>query len=289
MTDNQPGRRPLGPPPTSLNSAPEPAPVPPETQAGATPSAWKKAVPVVAAGVLAVLLWPMVSSKFSEQFSGSDEPADTPVAARDESVYDFTRSVSRESPLGPLSEVTIKVPESLAATVPGYAEGRYLDAVTISNVQYTGSNPGGWIGPASLCSVDLAFDWHEGVLERELADSAVGGVNVIDYEKVLRLVGTSPESFQELEFGFSDNWSTASATVECYRPADFSAGGSGAAFAFKYDVSDGGDGTESRTLARAPVVFTDNGKLFITEGWMGPNLEGWAPDGEGQWVEVYGQ
>lgn len=288
MTDNQPGRRPLGPPPTSLNSAPEPAPVPPETQAGATPSAWKKAVPVVAAGVLAVLLWPMVSSKFSEQFSGSDEPADTPVAARDESVYDFTYEAPEDAPLGPLDEVTIKVPESLAAVVPGYADTHYLDSVTVSNVQHLEYNK---------CTVDIAFDWRDGAVEGVLAEPETEMVRTpfsldqVEVEvpgdrRVMELVGL--EDFvgatYMLAIDIADDWSLATITTECSPPAQ-SYGGLFQKFSLKfgYTRANGLGVSEPKILAGVSVRVFDNGKFFIHSS----GVNGWGPSGDGRWVEVH--
>lgn len=302
MTENDAGRRPSGPPPSWLGAGLPTAPIPsgaaeqnepPEEvrPAGGARGTMGRVGNVIGALVAVTALVAIVfvfGRPYVAQWFGGGGESSSALGEGEDNVYDFTQTVSTESPLGPLPEVTIRVPDGLANAVPGYADGRYLDAVTVSNVQYAGRNDAGGYQSFfadSLCSIDLIFDWHEGVLERKLADSAVG-----DYETVLDLAGIHPDSFRELEFSSSDDWSRASATVGCHAPADFSTtgGGIGMSIAFGYDTSNGADGIEARTLASAPLVFTDNGKLFVAEG-VGPNVEGWEFAGEGQWVEAYGQ
>lgn len=301
MTEDNAGRRPPGPPPSWLGAGLPTAPIPSGAAEQNEPTEVVRPAggargpmgrvgnvigALVAVTALVAIVFVFGRPYVAQWFGGGGESS----ALGEGGVYDFTQTVSTESPLGPMPEITIRVPDGLASVVPGYADGRYLDAVTVSNVQYLESRDEIFV-MQPYCSADIAFDWHEGVLERELADSTVGGVNPVDAEKVARLAGLSLERFDAFEFSPSDNWSKATVTAQCYDPAQFDGSGWGASmsFDFKYAVTNGKGDQEVKRLAGAPVVLTSNGKVFIVEGAMEPNLQGWSVDGDGQWSEAYGQ
>lgn len=302
MTENDAGRRPSGPPPSRLGAGLPAVPVQPEAAERNEPSEEVRPAggarattrrignsvgALVAIAALVAIVFVFGRPYVAQWFGGADAPSTT-MGEGEENVYDFTQTVSTESPLGPMPEVTIRVPDGLASVVPGYADGRYLDAVTVSNVQYLESRDReeGYSESLDLvqlyCSMDISFDWHEGVLERELADSTV------DADKVAGLVGLSlAHGFDAFEF--SDDWSKATATTRCYDPAEVGSLRKSMSFAFRYEATNGLGAQEVKQLAVAPVLLTSNGKVFIVEGATEPNLLGWSVDGDGQWSEAYGQ
>ena len=304
MTENDAGRRPPGPPPSWLGAGLPTAPIPsgaaeqnesPEEvrPAGRARGTMGRVGNVIGALVAVTALVAIVfvfGRPYVAQWFGGGGESSSALGEGEDNVYDFTQTVSTESPLGPLPEVTIRVPDGLASVVPGYVDGRYLDAVTVSNVQYLETRDE-VLAMQPYCSADIGFGWHEGVLERELADSTTDGFNTIDAENVARLAGLSLESFDAFEFSPSDNWSKATVTARCDDPAEFDGSGWGASmsFDFKYVVTNGNGEQEVKQLAEAPVVLTSNGKVFVVEGAMEPNLQGWAVDGDGHWSEAYGQ
>ncbi len=293
MSDEEMTRvRPSGPPPSSvegLTRQPEPAQEEPQQAAPEVPepanvlasgkvlmgrlgNAVGALVAVVALVAVAVLAVP----PFLENLRGfvpSPAPSSKPV---DPTLYDFTQSIPEGSSIGPLDEVTVRVPDGLASAVPGYTEGHYLKSVKVSNVQYVEADPS-WLRDGSLCSVDLGFVWNEDVI----------AAAVPDLEHLVRWAGMST-SGEGSQVTFSEDFSTATTVVTCDSPSTFG-GKQNLGFTFQFTAVNGKGEPETKTLARVSLALTDNGKIFVLGDLPGKRgVEGWQHLGGYQWEVRYG-
>lgn len=225
----------------------------------------------------AIVFWPMAQKLITGATGGGSSNE------LNDGVYDFTQTISSSAPIGPVDEITVRIPEELAQAVPGYVEGRYLESVTVSNAQYLGLEET-HMTPSSWCSVDLELTWADGAAAQGLTDPGqaikAGRKSVsMDYMSEPRPL------FSQI----ADDWSTATADVACGPSAEFDPLQGGIAIAFDFAVTNAAGEVEVRRLALAPIRVTENGKLFVgvTNAKDTSNVPGWSYDG-GSWSESYG-
>ncbi|QTV80765.1 hypothetical protein [Microbacterium sp. NIBRBAC000506063] len=193
--------------------------------------------------------------------------------------YDFTQSVSPENPIGPLKEVTVRVPDELASAVPGYQDGHFLDAVTVSNVEYLGEK---------RCSVELGIDWADGAVA--LSEDELHEAFVLDTLRKATIDELSGPRRNDEFVVFSEDRAMATAQVGCLEPGAWNdSRGASVSFEIVFNYVTADAGSENRRLAVVPFRVLDTGTFFIPERINGmdqvvPHIKGWERGG-GRWIE----
>ena len=289
MTENDAGRRPPGPPPSWLGAGLPTAPIPsgaaeqnespeevrPAGRARGTMGRVGNVIgALVAVTALVAIVFVFGRPYVAQWFGGGGESS--PLG--EGGVYDFTQDVSSEAPIGGVDSLTVLVPDGLSAEASstyglsadsdsgaistsddGSSLVVPLHAVSISNARLVAEGQ---------CSVDLAFEWSDmGALTDPtsvLVRDTTVTIQMLNGEEPM---ATEAESFAQ----FSEDYSTATATVDCFAPGQT---GSGdrlnessfvVEFGFMVPTATADVAAENRVLARAPIRVRDDGSLFVTQ------------------------